>query len=651
MKPHLPSRAVCLLLAAVVLASGIGICSAAAPVLTIERVEAGQVLLTWTNEGTGFVLQGLSPLKESGGWQTVPETPQPLEGRVGVTISTKTNKSQYFRLKARGVEFIRQAEVLCWQSGGTFDAASLLSADSIRDPLQLDWTITGSPPASIDTAGMATLASGPGDYIVHVAARSDPACTAVLSLHVAKVQFIKHQAMMAWQPGATFDAGALLATDGLTNAASLVWSIAGSPSANISTAGVVMLGPGGGSYNIQVAAKDALACADTLTLNAVEVQLLSLSFVDAGGGNGGDNQHEVYENAGPQDWGDGGAITNPVWVAGTNGQPVRDFAACYTCSGTSPSKLRAQVALRVKPAGQSFDFLGLEESAEYFRTNGILSTGTDQVVDVVASVPLPAYIQKLSKAFAWQAVFPDGGPGLTCNAGQSTSTIYTVYSAPVTYIEDQTNLPTPRRLDFCILGVAQGLSNKMDICDAIATAVRAMTGDSYGPMPQNPRWTFYAEPLPRDLDCHHRAALAAGGFGVLGIQSYVHRTFATCYPVPSAPQSYPANPTVNDYMGAYATTRLKYRKLRSDVLRLLFLGNNFEGCVRVEDGSADDGNVWWTIWPLARHDNAKALITYYTGTGGGCPEQWEKLDGTFTANETVPVDQLADRVKIIGGPD
>jgi hypothetical protein len=104
-------------------------------------------------------------------------------------------------------------------------------------------------------------------------------------------------------------------------------------------------------------------------------------------------------------------------------------------------------------------------------------------------------------------------------------------------------------------------------------------------------------------------------------------------------------------MGTYTTHRLKYRQSGADTHILRFLGNNFEGCVRVEDGSADDGNAWWTIWPLKRHDSAKALLIYYAGING-CPEQWEKLiDSTFVAGETVPVAQLADKPKVIGGPN
>jgi hypothetical protein len=575
-------------------------------------------------------------------------------GSYGVQVAARSNAacSASFLLKIIRLEFATNQAATCWQSNGVFNAKALLTTNSTTDNSLAQWSISGSPPGSVDGAGMVALGSGAGNYVVQVAPRSNATCPATLALNVTKVDFVKNQAYMAWQTNGTFNARALLASDGLTNAASLNWSIAGSPSATISTSGVVTLGAGGGSYMIQATAKGTLPCSDTLTLNAVEARLKSISFISAGAGNGGTNLSVLYMNADPQNWGDGRVITNPVWIAGTNNQPARNYPACYNCSGATNSKVKAQVAVDVKPASQTFNFIGLDQSTEYFRTNGILSTGADQVIDVIASVPLTNTVQKLLKTFTWQAVFPDGISNVICGAGQSTNTIYTIYSNAITYVEGQTNNPTPYRLDFCIVGVAAGLSDKVAICSNIAAAVRAMTGDSYGNMVENPRWDFYAEASPRDLDCHHRAALAASGFGVLGIQGYVHRTYSTCYPVPPPPQYYPSNTTVNDYMGTYTTARMKYRQDTNAIRQLAFLGpNNFEGCVRVEDGSSDDGNTWWTIWPLEQHQNAKALIIWYTGIYG-CTEQWQEyMTGKRVSDETVPVGQLADKVKIIGGPD
>jgi hypothetical protein len=61
------------------------------------------------------------------------------------------------------------------------------------------------------------------------------------------------------------------------------------------------------------------------------------------------NQHTLYENAAPEDWGDGGAITNPVWIAGTTGLPIRNVPACYTCSGTNLSRLSTKTYCKLDP--------------------------------------------------------------------------------------------------------------------------------------------------------------------------------------------------------------------------------------------------------------------------------------------------------------
>jgi len=602
-------------------------------------------LVTWTISGSPpAAISGAGVVTFGSGGSTY---------TVQVTARSNAACSASFVLQIIRLDFGSGQALTCWQSNGLFSAKALLSTNSTTSDSLLQWTISGSPPASIDGSGTVTLGSGPATYSVQVAARSNVSCAATLSLGVTKVHFVQSQAIISWQPGATFNASALLATDGLTNAASLTWSISGSPSATINTSGVVTLGSGGGSYSVQATAKGALPCSDTLTLNAAQASLLSISFVSAGAGNGGTNQNMLYDNADPQGWGDGAALTNPVWIAsasGSNGPPVRNVPVCYTCSGTNASMARAQVSVNIEPSGQPFNFIGLDQSTQYFRANGIFSTGTTQSIDMIASVPLPATVQKLSKTFTWQAVFSNGGSGLTFTAGQTTQTIYTIYGTPVTYVEAQTNNPTPNRLDFCILGVAAGLSNKLDICNQIAAQIRAWTGDGYGDMTENPRWLFYTNALPRDLDCSHRAALAADGFGVLGITGYVHRTFSTCFPVPAAPQWYPANSTVNDYMGTYTTSRIKYRQTGTEFDELLFLGNNFEGCVRVPDGSSDDGNAWWTIWPLQQHNNAKELLIWYTATNG-CYELWQNADtGAFVGDETVPVDEITDIPTVIGGP-
>ena len=630
------------------LAGTLAIQSAPAPLVAIERI-GGNVLLSWTNDDSGFVLQGARPL-QSGLWQTVVATPQLLGSRLGVTLPLQTNDSQLFRLKARGVEFTNHVPELCWRRNGTFDASTLLSWESIQNPFKLNWTITPNVVgATVSPSGVVSLGTQIAPFTI-TASATNRVSQDSFTFHATRLEFTNSASTLSWQPNGTFNARALLALDGVTNTA-LSWSISGSPTATISTSGVVTLGSGGGSYAIQATASGTNACSDQTVLNAVEVRVVSIGFVSAGAGNGGNNQHVLYENADPQDWGDGAAIINPVWIAGGPGAgtpPVRNAPVCYTRSEAAASRVRVQVVANIQPAGLALNFIGLERTSEYFRTNGILSTGTDQTIEMLASVALPATIEKITNVFSWQAVFPDGGAGLLVNSGQSTQTIYTVFAAPITYVEGQANTPTPSRLDFCIVGAANGLSNKVDICHQMAVKVREMTGSTFGGMTQSPRWKFYAEPVPRELDCHHRAALAASAFGVLGIQGYVNRIYSTCAPVPVAPLYFVPNSTVNDYMGTYTTSRFKYRQPGADIHKLMFAGNNFEGCVRIEDGSADDGNVWWTIWPLERYDNAKDMLI---GFSSQVPELWETLNEIFVAYETLPVDQLAIKPKIIGGPN
>lgn len=394
----------------------------------------------------------------------------------------------------------------------------------------------------------------------------------------------------------------------------------------------------------------------------LEENVKSLSFIDAGAGNGGDNEHTLYENADPDEWGDGAAITDPVWVADgsdAGSDPDKNSPVCYTRSTTNvQSKASVDVVVRVEPAGQIFNLVGMDGSTEYFRRDGITATGGDQTVTgIVASVAMPTTLEKLSKTFIWKAVFTTPIPDLECQAGESTHTIYTVYDVPITTVEGQDNKPTPKRLDFDIVGVAAGESDKVTICDKIVEEVASMTGDSFGPMTEDPRWKFYANPPDRDLDCHHRAALAASGFGVVGIQGYVHMVFATCSPVPTNTPAGYTNSTVNDYVSTYTTDRSKERLVTGNIQDLIFEGNNFEGCVRIEDGSADDGNVWWTVWPRVQHNTSKALLVWYDGTASrpshshnGYYQYWSGTD-SHTNHVAVPTGSLSDTPKILGGPD
>ncbi|MDZ4200104.1 MAG: hypothetical protein U1E27_12565, partial [Kiritimatiellia bacterium] len=393
--------------------------------------------------------------------------------------------------------------------------------------------------------------------------------------------------------------------------------------------------------------------ADMVRVSLLKVELKSISFIDAGAGNGGDNEHTLYENADPAEWGDGAAIADPVWVADgpdAGSDPDKNSPVCYTRStATAQSKASVDVVLKVQPAGQMFNLIAIDGATEYFRKDGITSTGGDQTVaSIVASVALPTTLEKLSKTLTWKAVFTSPHPDVECQAGESTHTIYTVYDAPITTIEGQDNKPTSKRLDFAIVGVAAGQSGKVTICDKIVEHIAGMIGDAFDSEIENPRWQFYARTPVRALDCDHRGALAASAFGIVGIRGYVHRVYATCEPVPLTPAGYPANPTKNDYLSAYPDDdeRVKRRKPEAVVHELRFDGNAYEGCIRVEDGSEDDGNTWWTVWPREKHDTAKALLGWYAAT---YTQIWiEENEGPWVADETVPPG-LPNKPKLLGG--
>jgi len=137
----------------------------------------------------------------------------------------------------------------------------------------------------------------------------------------------------------------------------------------------------------------------------------------------------------------------------------------------------------------------------------------------------------------------------------------------------------------------------------------------------------------------------------------VHMVFATCSPVPTNTPAGYTNSTVNDYVSTYTTDRSKERLVTGNIQDLIFEGNNFEGCVRIEDGSADDGNVWWTVWPRVQHNTSKALLVWYDGTASrpshshnGYYQYWSGTD-SHTNHVAVPTGSLSDTPKILGGPD
>ena len=317
MKSLLRGRTVCLLLVGLVLAGAIAILSASAPVLTIERAGDNHVLLTWTNEGPGFVLQGMNPLAESGQWQTVPEAPQVLEGWLAVTLSVQSNTSQYFRLKNRGVAFTNHHEVLCWQTNGALDATLLLSADSIQDPFQLNWTISSNAVgATISPGGLVSLGTNAGSFTV-TASTTNPAGEDSFALQTIKLEFATNAASTCWQSNGVFDAKALLTADSITNDSLLAWTITGTGPATIDGAGFVSFGSGPGSYLVQVTDRTNAVCAPSLVLD-----VLRLEFVT---------------NAATVCWQSNGTFNARALL--TSDSTTNDSLLAWTMTGTGPASI------------------------------------------------------------------------------------------------------------------------------------------------------------------------------------------------------------------------------------------------------------------------------------------------------------------------
>ena len=78
------------------------------------------------------------------------------------------------------------------------------------------------------------------------------------------------------------------------------------------------------------------------------IKLKSISFVDAGNGAGGDNEHDIYKNSEAADgWDSGEKISDPVWDADTAPDDIKDI--CYNMSTPAiPSRIKVDVAIDVE---------------------------------------------------------------------------------------------------------------------------------------------------------------------------------------------------------------------------------------------------------------------------------------------------------------
>jgi len=403
------------------------------------------------------------------------------------------------------------------------------------------------------------------------------------------------------------------------------------------------------------------------------IRIKSISFLDAGEGYGGDNEHDLWESWDYLGWNDGPAIVDPAWVADGPDEGAaldKNEPACYTRSideageeNDVPSRMRVSVTVHVEPAGATFNLVAAEGGTEWFRQSGLTATGADQTVTMLAADGrnLPIALAKLTETFTWQVELQGTTPAGTLGLGSSTHTIYVVYSAPVHGVEGQRNYPTDVRLDFCMDAVS-GDSDKVYIANHLAALVDGWV-NQVGPMEENPRWVFWArDPVDYAAGCNDQAALVCSALGVVGVEGVVHQVYATCHPVPAPYDEQEGEPdmplfTVNDYVSYYHYHRMKTRGAWPAPLQQLeFRGNHFEGCFRVEDGvedgGEDDGNMWWVVSPYARpFSTARDLLRWYADEN---PQLWRYEEGDYVDGEPVPVPSnafLFPRPKILGGPD
>ncbi|HOS95522.1 MAG TPA: hypothetical protein PLQ54_19575, partial [Armatimonadota bacterium] len=113
--------------------------------------------------------------------------------------------------------------------------------------------------------------------------------------------------------------------------------------------------------------------------------------------------------------------------------------------------------------------------------------------------------------------------------------------------------------------------------------------------------------------------------------------------------------TTNDYVSNYRDMRLKTKDVGGAFTALMFqdlpVYSAHEGCLRVEDGSADDGNQWWTVWPFAAHGTAKDLLIWFVETRGH-PQRWFVNGSGFQPGTVdIPKDLIYPCPKILGGPN
>lgn len=363
----------------------------------------------------------------------------------------------------------------------------------------------------------------------------------------------------------------------------------------------------------------------TYVCTIIKVELKSISFIDAGAGNGGGNEHVLYENSSTAGgWGAGTAISDPVWVcdgADVDSDPDKNAPVCYTRTTTTvESKMNLQVVLRAQPSGLTFDLIGLDGTTEYFRKNGETSSGVDQTVTVVASQNLPSTVDKLVKTFTWKAIFTDPNPDVECPIQATVNDVYVVYSSPLTTLTrpewgSEENKPTKKRLDFCIVaantqgrGAVHGTA-ETSIAQALQSHIAKNIFGLLGyyqqyPTP-SPIWSYIKTKedggIPK-ADCIQQSCMLAAGLGQLGIAA-------------GGDHAYPSSDNDCSFQEAHPTVPgrvLRYLLIQNSddtgTIGVAYL-NNFQATAWVEDESAV--KKYYTMWPLyPPKDTLLAVLQY-----------------------------------------
>jgi hypothetical protein len=279
---------------------------------------------------------------------------------------------------------------------------------------------------------------------------------------------------------------------------------------------------------------------------------------------------------------------------------------------TQGVKVSANVTIKVEPTGVTFNLAG-SGTALNFSTNGVVSTGADQILPVTSTAALAAQVDIINESVNWTATFGGAG-GLSCGAGASGShKIYVLWGSPGAG-------PTLKRIDWACTE-AQGAVS------ITAAAVKFRDGIASSPGYSVPRvwnldsWQFLDS--GDHGDCITLAKLAREGLVMIGIPSD-HRW---SYPTADGTTGFPA---VSGNSCHNVATKVFQYLGESFNAKLVYPGNNFEGFFTVSD---PDIKAYTIYTPGGAFANATyyylEVLQFAAGAGG---DQFWVWDGTQTHN-------------------